>query len=93
MIDEDTEFFNEYKSNWGIFVVESSYFAYEKWYCSDGICYAYIKEGEIKNETTIHITKSYRIKNDIITEEKERDETYHFKQFSPKPDSTNSFIP
>ena len=26
------------------------------------------------------------------TEVKARNETYHFKQFSPQPDSTNNFI-
>ena len=27
------------------------------------------------------------------TEVREKDETYYFKKFSPKPDSTQNFIP
>jgi hypothetical protein len=37
-------------------------------------------------------TESYRMKNGKKTEVKVMNETYHFKQHSPKPDSTNTFI-
>ena len=49
----------------------------------------YLDKGEIQNDSTFLITKSIRSKTG---EEKELNEIYHFKQFSPKPDSTNVFV-
>ncbi len=80
------------KDNWGIFVVNGTNIKFERWYpSSGGPLRAYIEEGEVLNDTTFHISKSYRIQNGSKKEEKERDRTYHFKPLSPKPDSTNEF--
>ena len=63
---------------------------FEKWYPnSPGQPKVYIREGKILNDTTFHITASYRPDG---SERREKDEIYHFKQFSPKPDSTNNFV-
>jgi len=51
-----------------------------------------VREGDIINDTTFVISVSYRMKKGKKTEVKARNETYHFKQFSPQPDSTNNFI-
>ena len=74
---------------WGQFVVNDSIIKFEKYYPGDGPLWSYIKEGVIINDTTFHITKSYRSNG---SELKERDEMYHFRKFSPKPDSTNVFV-
>jgi hypothetical protein len=52
-----------------------------------------VRAGQILNDTTFVIAESYRMNEGKKTEVKERNETYHFKQFNPKPDSTNRFIP
>jgi hypothetical protein len=84
---------NEIKNNksaWGIFQIKGNKIEFERWYpSSGGPLPAYIRSGEILNDTTFIITKSIRSKTG---EEKELYETYYFKQFSPKPDSTNNFI-
>jgi len=53
--------------------------------------YMYILVGVVQNDSTIHITKDFSSTGNggktIMM-----NQTYHFKQFSPKPDSTNVFI-
>jgi hypothetical protein len=81
---------SSHKTNWGLFLINEDNIQYEKWYpSSGGGLPAYIREGEILNDTTFHITVSYRSDG---SSRSEKDETYHFKQFSPKPDSTNNFV-
>ena len=80
-----------YKEAWGVFMVEDSIIKYEKWY---GARYlephqTYIYSGRVLNDTTFHITESYRPDG---SEKNTLDFIYHFKQFYPKPDSTNNFI-
>ncbi len=78
------------KIRWGLFQIEGNNLLFERWYpSSGGPMPAYIRSGEILNDTTFVITKSVRPKTG---EEKELNEVYHFRAFSPKPDSTNSFI-
>lgn len=86
----DWEEINNNKLKWGVFQVYGDEISFERWYpSSGGPLPAYIRSGEIQNDTTFIITKSIRSKTG---EEKELHETYHFRQFSPKPDSTNNFI-
>ncbi len=81
---------NYSKSRYGIFNIYSNNIKFEKWYpSSGGPLPAYIRSGVIINDTTFIINKSIRPQTG---EEKELDQTYHFRQFSPKPDSTNNFI-
>jgi len=80
----------EYKDNWGLFAIEGNKIVFERWYPSSGGPYpAYIRSGEILNDTTFIITQSMRSNGKEVSEE---NEVYHFKQFSPKPDSTNNFV-
>jgi len=91
---------NYYKNNplydsrwsWGLFNTDSCTIKFERWYPSEFINPAYISEGEILNDTTFVITKQYRIKREVEKELRVLNDTFHFKQFSPKPDSTNNFI-
>jgi len=84
--------YKEYKSNWGVFKTEGNSIQFERWYPSEPLLKAYIRAGHILNDTTFVITESYRMKKGKKTEVDSESETYHFRQFSPKPDSTNSFI-
>ena len=77
---------------WGAFKIEGSQIRFEKWYPSE-VPKAYVRAGNILNDTTFIITEIYRMKDGKKTEVRAENETYHFRQFSPKPDSTNAFVP
>jgi hypothetical protein len=79
------------KIGWGVFIVEKDNIKYEVWRGSPGFetLPTEISEGRILNDTTFHITLSYRQDG---SERHERNDLYHFRHFYPKPDSTNSFI-
>jgi len=62
------------------------------WLATEYYVKAYISEGSILNDTTFVITSSYRMVDGKKTEVTSRNETCHFRQFSPNPDSTNTFI-
>ena len=92
----DGTFYNNYSQfiyYWGLFEINNEKIIYEKWMSTWPPYQAYTYEGEILNDTTFVITESYRIVNGEITEYEVENKTFHFKKFSPKPDSTNSFIP
>ena len=73
----------------GVFLIEGNNIKFERWYPSQVPYRAYVKEGVVLNNTTFHITKSYRSNG---TGEEEQNEMYYFRPFSPKPDSTNNYI-
>jgi len=79
------------KIGWGVFIVEKDIIKYEVWRGSPGFetLPTEISEGKILNDTTFHITQSYRQDG---SKRRERNDIYHFRQFYPKPDSTNNFI-
>jgi hypothetical protein len=82
---------------WGIFNVNNSNIEIERWVTSSGggPYPTQILRGEIKNDSTIHFhTKLESVPLQANRKKKifSIDETYHFRQFSPKPDSTNKFI-
>jgi hypothetical protein len=73
---------------WGSFVVEEDSIFIERWYPPSPY-WAYRQSGIILNDSTYKLTKIIRVDG---TEESEINRVFHFKQFSPKPDSTNNFI-
>jgi len=83
----------KYKFNWGVFQIDGTQIKYEKWTPGAGPSWAFTYEGVILNDTTFVITKSYRAKDVGKKAPSEHNWVYHFKEFSPKPDSTNRFIP
>ena len=91
------DFYNRIKQNklcWGVFQVDGDKIAFERWYpSSGGPTHAYVRAGKILNDTTFQITESYRMQGGNKTSVSSEDEVYHFKKFSPKPDSTNVFVP
>lgn len=77
-------FVKEYKTQWGVYKISNNTICFEGWeYNSPGGKITYTEKGEILNDTTFRIYDG---------KDKEHDWIYHFKQFSPKPDSTNNFI-
>jgi hypothetical protein len=89
-------YYNKYakndKTNWGVFRITGNTIEYERWVPANGMerSQVYRYTGEIINETTFNISKTERVNGE---DQRSRDETYHFKQFSPKPDSVTQFIP
>jgi len=83
---------NSYKKDklsWGVFSIENNIIKFERWYPSERPYKSFVREGIILNDTTFHITKSYRSNG---SELRGKDEMYYFRDFSTKPDSTNVFI-
>ena len=80
------------KYYWGIFKVEGNELLFERWYPSQPPIKAYIRSGIILNDTTFKINDFYGMQEGRKTNVESRNEFYHFKAFSPKPDSTNTYI-
>lgn len=86
------EFYKEVqniKFHWGVYQIDGNSIKFERWYPSEKPYRTTIREGEILNDSTFIITKTYKANSNEV---RERNETYKFKKFSPKPDSTNIFI-
>jgi len=84
-------FFNSYqnnKLNWGIYSIQDSMIRIERWYPSEVYFPVFRSTGRILNDSTFVINHISRCDG---SEASSRNEIWHFKQFSPKPDSTNSF--
>jgi hypothetical protein len=77
------------KYYWGRFIINGTTIKNELWKPNTGPFEAYTTEGIILNDTTFKMTKSYR--SCKPKKDREFETLYHFKQFSPKPDSTNSY--
>jgi hypothetical protein len=75
------------KFSWGVYEIETDTIRFERWYPSDKPYRTTIREGKIINDSTFIITRTYK-----GIHERERNEVYKFRDFSPKPDSTNRFI-
>lgn len=96
-VEEDSykngDYFEKEKDNklkWGIFNVSDNMISREIWANPNGTYLVYKQKIVILNDTTIQFVSSERLDG---SETKALDNTYHFKAFSPKPDSTVSFIP
>ena len=87
--EDRIEWLKKSKYNWGIFNIKGNDIILETWHPTEHINYVHTKWGEILSDTTFNITKSHyrpenRISNTIYN--------YYFYPYSPKPDSTNTFI-
>lgn len=82
------------KYSWGVFLVNGNNLKMEQWHpSSGGPLPAYVRSGSILNDTTFQITEMYRMQNGKKTDISTINEIYYYKAFSPKPDSTNKFVP
>jgi hypothetical protein len=86
---EHYEFAKNLKYYWGVFNINGGEIMFERWYPSQPPLRAFISSGTILNDTTFHINRFYHSDGSVSDEV---NETYHFRQFTPKPDSTNIFI-
>jgi hypothetical protein len=84
---------NSKKYYWGVFQINGYKIKYEKWVPINEPFPAVTYEGVILNDTTFVINKYYRMKDIDKKAPTEVNRVYHFKQFNPRPDSTNRFIP
>ena len=77
--------FEEYggrRYDWGVFVVNGDRIEVERWYPGDGPhTPAIVQSGRVLDDTTFVLTSSGGAET-----------TYHFRAFSPKPDSTSAFL-
>lgn len=79
---------------WGVYQIEGNSIKFEMWYPSNTwYLLAYISSGKILNDTTFVITSSERSSRFWSKGSMKENDMYHFRKFSPKPDSTNRFIP
>lgn len=78
------------KLTWGIFNLKNNLISCEQWFpSSGGPMPVYIRKGKILNDSTFNFTS---IEKQNGKNKKKIDETYHFRTFSPKLDSTNKWI-
>jgi hypothetical protein len=90
-IAEEYEKRENEKLRWGVFSIARSIIQYSKWGYSVGAGLTSHKcMGTIENDTTFCLVKSIYYTGRIG--DFDDNERYHFRQFSPKPDSTNNFI-
>jgi hypothetical protein len=85
---DSLQYHKKTKYGWGLFEAKTKDITIEKWLSGNGGPYPVEKyKGKIVNDTTISIPFSYWPLNGS-----EKNRTFRFKKFSPKPDSTNMFI-
>ncbi|MDR2909924.1 MAG: hypothetical protein LBV47_00950 [Bacteroidales bacterium] len=78
------------KTRWGVFTIFGSRIGYERWAAPDeGGLTVWRRSGHIENDTTYSITEEHFSYNN---KKYDVNETWHFKQFDHKPDSTNNYI-
>jgi len=75
-------------TNIGVFHINASSIEFETWEAGRDII-TFSNFGTILNDSTFVITREV---NNDAGESTSLNLTYHFQEFSPKPDSTNSFI-
>lgn len=76
---------------WGLYQIKGDSISFEKWYPSSGPPkVTFIRKGVILNDSTFVIRSLMRSNGE---DKSAVEEYYHFRKFSPKPDSTNKFIP
>lgn len=76
------------KTVWGVFFISNKEILIERWHPHNVKNKVYLHKGIILNDSTFNITSVYHQQENISN----FSQTFLFKTFSPKPDSTNSFI-
>ncbi len=83
------------KFSWGLFIIDSNDIKIDHWVPSEGVPskQAFTRIGKIINDTAIVFTESYRLQNGQKSKYSKTNRLYYFKQYEPKPDSANNFLP
>ena len=84
------DYIKKSKSRWGLFQIHGDSIVFERLLIDDGGFPVGRFSGNILNDTTFIITKE---ENPYSGNVYPKNELYHFRALSPKPDSTNVFIP
>ena len=89
-----SEYYSEHlrsgRRRWGVFEIHDDSIVFERWGILEGGDPVLRFSGRILNDTTFIITKCENPHSGDVCQEQD---LFHFRQFSPKPDSTNMFIP
>ena len=86
--------YRESRDFWGIFSSDSQNIAIAHWGPRSCGKYGIRREGQVQNETTFVLTSQTDIDDNApFSVEPEVFRRYHFRGFSPKPHSTNDFVP
>ena len=81
--------YKEKKLYWGLFLIQNNNQLRMEYYRGSNWGWeVYVEEGIILNDTTFEVNSMYRIDG---SDWQNLNHTYHFRQFYPKPDSTNKF--
>lgn len=84
--------YGERRYHWGLFHVDGDRLIYEKWYPpSKTYTEAWARSARIVNDTTFVVTHAWRFRGSEA-DSLEREVTYRFRAFSPKPDSVSAFL-
>jgi hypothetical protein len=75
--------------NWGVFSIDGTEISMEKWEPTEGMRRTSIKRGIVLNNQSFIINYLY---SPFSNKNNKVSDIYHFRTFSPKPDSTNNFI-
>lgn len=78
------------KTRWGLFEIQGDSIVFERWVIAEGGYPVMRFSGNILNDTTFVITRAEYPQSGKVFQQ---NDLYHFHAFSPKPDSTNVFIP
>ncbi len=78
------------KSGWGVYRIEGNHIEFQNWVFSVGCKPVITRKGTILNDTTIKLTSWQNSNSD---ESNNINTILLFHKYSPKPDSTNNFIP
>ncbi len=90
IISKKDSYYDSY-SYWGVFETTKDSIRFERYYPpSGGPWIPSIRSGVILNDTTFLITE---VRRSYGKEVRKENLLYGFRRFSPKPDSTNRFIP
>lgn len=89
-----SEYYSEHlrsgRRRWGVFEIHDDSIVFERWGILEGGDPVLRFSGRILNDTTFIITKCENPHSGDVCQEQD---LFHFRHFSPKPDSTNMFIP
>ncbi len=84
----------DHRDHWGLFSIDGDSIAIENWY--PRICGkpSILMEGHVLNDSSFILTRSLsKNSNSTVVDSFGSSLTYSFRQFGPKPDSTNDFVP
>lgn len=79
----------EARWNWGLFRVEGRRLTFERWYPGNRWSHPCTGRADILNDTTF-VVRDVRCRGE--DEDDNDDQTFRFRAFSPKPDSTSRYV-